>query len=178
MNDETTRIGEAEMRMALHGLRKDIEPGHDLWPGIAARLPAVPQLPTQVARKPHSGWRWPLATAASLLLAVGMVWQLKPAQPVAATSPVLAQTSRSVRSTTLVQREADSMTAHYEAALRELTPAHSIPANWQPGLEALDRSTIEIRSAMQHDPDSRLLLQRLRDTYARRIALARRALYA
>ena len=65
----------------------------------------------------------------------------------------------------------------YQAALRELEfqPA---PANWQPGLDALDRSAAEIRSALQQNPDSRLLLERLRETYTRRLALSRRALYA
>ena len=51
-------------------------------------------------------------------------------------------------------------------------------AGWQPGLEALDRSAAEIREALRRDPGSRLLLQRLRDTYTRRLALSRRALYA
>ena len=35
-------IGEAELRMALHALRRDIEPERDLWPGIAARLQPRP----------------------------------------------------------------------------------------------------------------------------------------
>jgi hypothetical protein len=177
MNEDRVQIGEAELRMALRGLRQDIEPGHDLWSGIATRLQVLPQQPMQVARKPRVGWLWPLATAASLLLAVGIVWQFKPTQPLAATGPVLAQSSRPTRSLTLMQREADSMTAHYEAALRELAP-RPVPAGWQPGLDTLDRGAIEIRSAMQHDPNSRLLLQRRRDTYTRRLALARRALYA
>ncbi|MDI1251851.1 hypothetical protein [Thermomonas sp.] len=175
MNEDRMQIGEAELRMALLGLRQDIEPGHDLWPGIAARLQVLPQQPIHVARKPRVGWLWPVATAASLLLAVGMAWQFKPGQPEAATGP--AQSSRPASSATLVQREADSMTAHYQAALRELAP-QPVPASWQPGLDTLDRGAIEIRSAMQHDPNSRLLLQRLRDTYTRRLALARRALYA
>ena len=176
MNEDRMQIGEAELRMALRGLRQDIQPGQDLWPGIAARLQVVPQ-PMQMNRKSRPGWLWPVASAASLLLAVSLAWQFKPVRPLAATGPVLAQTSRSTRSVTLMQREADSMTAHYEAALRELAP-QPVPASWEPGLDALDRSAIEIRSALQHDPNSRLLLLRLRDTYTRRLALARRALYA
>jgi hypothetical protein len=77
----------------------------------------------------------------------------------------------------LVQREAEILTVQYQAALREMDP-QSVPAGWQPGLEALDRSAAEIREALQRNPDSRLLLQRLRDTYTRRLALSRRALYA
>lgn len=75
-----------------------------------------------------------------------------------------------------MQREAEILTVQYHAALRELDP-QAVPAGWQPGLEALDRSAAEIRGALQRDPDSRLLLERLRDTYTRRLALSRRALY-
>lgn len=162
--------GEAELRMAMRGLRQDCEPGHDLWPGIAARIQAMPQQRgASSTPRAHGRW-WPLATAAAMVLAVGVAWQLKPsvAPPPAAERMAAAS---------LVQREADSMTVQYRAALRELEPA-SAPATWQPGLEALDRSAAEIRGALQHDPNSRLLLERLRDTYTRRLALARRALYA
>ena len=115
--------------------------------------------------------------AASLLLAVGLAWQPRPNEATVAAPPVVAASTTPSRDHSLVQREADAMTTHYEAALRELS-AQAVPAGWQPGLEALDRSAIEIRGALQHDPDSRLLLQRLRYTYTRRLALARRALYA
>ncbi len=177
MNNEHLQQGEAGMRMALRGLRRDIEPGHDLWPGIAARLPSQPQLSRQAPRSSRSGWSWPFAMAASLLLAVGVAWQLNPEKPGPSVAPQLAQASPANRGETLVQREADSMTVHYESALREMELLPP-PAGWQPGLDALDRSAIEIRLAMQHDPNSRLLLERLRATYTRRLVLARRALYA
>ena len=168
--DHGQQVGEAELRMALRGLRQDLDPGHDLWPGIAARISALPQQQTPAMPSAHKGRWWQMATAASMLLAVGVAWQLKP-------SGAPAPAAQRMASATLVQREADSMTVQYRAALRELEPG-AVPASWQPGLEALDRSAAEIRGALQQDPDSRLLLQRLRDTYTRRLALARRALYA
>lgn len=168
--DQAQQVGDAELRMALRGLRQDLEPGHDLWPGIAARIRALPQQHAPAMPSARAGRWWPLAIAASMLLAVGVAWQMK-------APGALAPSARLVATATLVQREADSMTLQYRAALRELEPG-AVPANWQPGLEALDRSAAEIRGALQHDPDSRLLLERLRDTYTRRLALARRALYA
>ncbi len=182
MNKEHAQIGEAEMRMALLGLRRDAEPGSDLWPGIAARLQSVPQQSGQSSRRSKPNWLSPLALAASLLLAVGLVWQIKSFNPASDVVPLVARTSSVapsaiVESETLVQREAASMTVHYESALREMD-LQPLPAGWQPGLEALDRSAIEIRTAMQNDPNSRLLLERLRATYTRRLVLARRALYA
>ena len=182
MNNEYTQMGDAEMQMALRGLRCDIEPEHDLWPGIAARLQSLPQQSAQSSRGSRPKWLWPLALAASLLLAVGLVRQIKPFKPAGDGVPLVARASSVAPSAiiengTLVQREADSMTVHYESALRQME-LQPLPAGWQPGLEALDRSAIEIRTAMQTDPNSRLLLERLRATYTRRLVLARRALYA
>ena len=171
-------IGEAELRMALRGLRQDMQPGRDLWPGIAARIAAIPQ--HALAAAPRSGprWLWPLATAASLMLAVGVTWKMQPVSPPPASGVAIATTASAVKKKVpLVQREAETMTVQYQAALRELD-VRAIPAGWQPGVDALDRSAAEIRDALQRNPNSRLLLERLRDTYSRRLALSRRALYA
>ena len=61
--------GDAELRMALRGLRQDADPGQDLWPGIAARIAALPRQATAAPSQRAHRWLWPLATAASLLLA-------------------------------------------------------------------------------------------------------------
>ena len=174
MNERTPNptddIGDAAVRLALRGLRQDRDPSRDLWPGIESRIQGLPQ--SAAPRAQRRRWAWPLAMAASMLLSAGVAWQMRPvdvAVPLqTADAPVVA---------TLVQREASTLTVQYQAALRELEfqPA---PANWQPGLDALDRSAAEIRSALQQNPDSRLLLERLRETYTRRLALSRRALYA
>ena len=171
-------LGEAELRMALRGLRRDVEPGHDLWPGIAARIASLPQQAHSVRQSPRQRWMWPLATAASLVLAVGVTWKMQPDAPSPAlSSAAIATTAAAARKQApLVQREAETLTVQYQAALREFDP-HAVPAGLQPGLEALDRSAAEIRGALRRDPNSRLLLERLRDTYTRRLALSRRALY-
>ena len=179
MNDTPHPIGEAELRMALRGLRRDAEPAGDLWPGIAERIAALPRRAPAAPARPHLRWLWPLATAASLILAVGVSWKLQPAATSSPSGMPIA-TSQSIgagKQAPLVQREAETLTVQYHAALREFEP-QAMPAGWQPGLEALDRSAAEIRDALQRDPNSRLLLERLRDTYTRRLALSRRALYA
>ena len=183
MNEEHPQMDEAGMRMALRGLRRDIEPSHDLWPGIAVRLQSLPKQSARAPRRSRPAWMWPIAMAASLLLAVGLAWQIQPLNPTPAVVQQVTQTSAPAKlvetklGETLIQREADNMTVHYESALRQMH-VQSLPAGWQPGLDALDRSALEIRTAMQHDPNSRLLLERLRVTYTRRLVLARRALYA
>lgn len=178
MNDVPHPIGDAELRMALRGLRQDARPGSDLWPGIAARIAAMPQHAQKPVRsRPTARWLWPMATAASLLLAVGVVWRMQPTDAAPSVSGATITTAAGTAAPPLLQREAATLSVQYQAAMRELDAA-AVPVGWQPGLDALDRSAAEIRGALQRDPNSRLLLQRLRDTYARRLALSRRALHA
>ena len=178
MNDKTQPIGDAELRMALRGLRQDVDPGQDLWPGVASRIASLPQRAQPVRQPSRPRWLWPLATAASLLLAVGVTWKIQPdaASPALSGAPIATTTSASGKKRPLVQREAETLTVQYQAALRELD-VQAMPAGWQQGVDALDRSAVEINDALKRDPNSRLLLERLRATYSRRLALSRRALY-
>ena len=146
------------LRWQLHALRSDVPPANDLWPGIAARIQAPP------ARVPRRRAFAGLALAASLLLAFGIGWQLRPL----AQAPAPAAAS-------LVQQEAESMTRDYDAAMRRLQAA-APAANDDPVLHELDRSAGLIRDALQRDPDAGFLLQRLRHTYEKRLALTQRAL--
>jgi hypothetical protein len=156
-NTHDNELPEA-LRWQLRALRRDEAPAHELWPGIAARLQA--QQP--VRRR----WLVPTAIAASLLLVVGVLGQFD----TPATSPATETGA------TLVQREADGMTRQYQAALQELA-ATGVPTTLQPTFDDLDRNAALIRDALLHDPDSKLLLEQLRRTYARRLALAQRVAY-
>ena len=148
-------MSETELRWQLRQLPRDIEPPRDLWPGIAARLPA-----TRPARW-RPGWLAGLAMAASLCLAVGITWhQARPPAP-----DVQAQ---------LVEREAQALTREYEAALLQFEGA-PLPAPIEPALATLDQSAAEIRRAMDSDPGARFLLDQLRRTYSRRLSLTQRA---
>src|SRR5690606_32644682 len=77
-------------RWQLRALRQDHEPGRDLWDGIASRIAATPQrtaAPPAFRGRRHRGLTW-FAAAATLALAVGLGWQLRPEGPVdAATQP-------------------------------------------------------------------------------------------
>lgn len=161
-------IGEAALRMALQSLRRDIEPGHDLWPGIAAKLSPQPV----AARPPRR--TWPFAIAASMLLALGWARQGAPdlARPLVVAAPASTPAAGAP-----VASEAEALTLHYQAALRELD-ARAAPASWQPGLDALDHGAQQVLAALRQSPQSPQLLERLRQIYARRLALSRRALFA
>ena len=167
---------DANLRLQLRGLRRDVEPGVDLWPAIAARLRddragTVPA-PRRRGAQPLAPW----ALAASLVLALGVAWHLQP-PPAPDTAPGATATTTPAR---LIDREAELMTREYRAALREMqaagpvATASSDPA--RPALRELDRSARDIRAAIRRDPGATFLLDRLQRTYTLRLELTQRSL--
>lgn len=161
------------LRWELRAMRRDAAPERDLWPSIAQRLAATPQIAPApvVARR-----RWigiaPLATAASLALALGIAWQLRPID-----APMPGRPAANDPHVQLITREADAMTLEYQAALRELNagrPPQARPAPVAPEIKLLDRSAAQIRTALTRDPDARFLLNQLQRTYTRRLELTER----
>ncbi len=152
------------LRWQLRALRRDIEPQDDLWPGIAARIATTPQQAAAegVQRSARARRLAPWAMAASVVLAIGVVWQLNPADPVPR------------QGNSLIRQQAVSMTLDYENALARLQLAGTHP-ELAPAFGDLDRSAAQILGAIDRDPDARFLLDQLRRTYARRLELTRRA---
>jgi hypothetical protein len=146
------------LRWRLRGLRQDTPPQTDLWPGIAERIAMTPQA-SEPTRSFHVRRLAPWAVAASVLLAVGLVWQQQ----------ALPETEES-----LFQREATALTREYQGALAQFSGT-AAPPELAPALDALDRSAAQIRTAIDTDPNARFLLDQLRRTYARRLALSQRA---
>lgn len=162
MNMRVGNMQEEEaLRWQLRGLCRDIEPSHDLWPGIAATIAAAPQevcKPRNVRTPRFAPW----AMAASILLATGLLWQLPAArQGDAGQNP-------------LIRQQAVSMTLDYERALAHLQQAGTQP-EMRAALGDLDRSVAQILQAIDHDPNAPFLLEQLRRTYARRLQLTQRA---
>jgi hypothetical protein len=156
-NDSDRQELDERLRWQLRALRTDAPPQRDLWPGIAARLEAQrPRVPH------HRGLAW-LAAAAAVVMAFGIGWRLRPAVHAPATGA------------SLVQREADAMARDYAVALQRMQASAPAAAH-DPVLRELDRSAGLIRNALQSDPDAGFLLQRLRHTYEKRLALTQRAL--
>lgn len=167
------------LRWQLRSLRRDALPQRDLWAGISERIAAeaIPPAPSNVVTLPPRNakrFAW-LALAASITLAVGIGWQLRPASPIEATAPTIAQTVRHPGDPTaaLIAREANAMTWEYKAALREID-AHNMPVADARALRQLDRSAALVRSALTQDPDARFLLEQLQKLYAQRLALTQR----
>lgn len=180
------------LRWQLRALRRDAPPSRDLWTGIAARLgeqrppvavgapadaaesqPSAPVIALRPRETRRNRWMAPFALAASVAaLAIGIAGQYR-VDP-RSSAPLAAEAKAPA---SLVQREADGMTRQYQAAIREIAPATEQAKAMQPAFDELDRNAALILDALAHDPDSRLLLEQLRRTYARRLALAQRVVY-
>ena len=85
------------------------------------------------------------------------------------------KTQRTPEGDALIQREAAAMTRDYTGALAQMDAQAKASADYAPALHALDQSAAEIRHAIATDPQARFLLEQLRRTYARRLALTQRA---
>lgn len=162
MTDKNEQLDDA-LRWQLRGLRQDAPPTRDLWPDIAARISTLPQRqdePEAVEVAPSRLHRFaPWAMAASLVLTVGLAWQLTRVAP--SQDPV-------------IPREAASLTRDYQGALAQMQNAQAHP-EFGVALEELDRSAAQILTAIDRDPNAAFLLEQLRRTYAKRLALTQRA---
>lgn len=157
-------MSETEVLWQLRQLPRELEPGRDLWPAIAAGLAGQ-----HAPRRPR--WLVPLALAASLLITAGLVGRAQLQGPAPLDTP---RAEADAISSVVVRSEARAVTDEYQAALRQFQGA-PMPADVQPTLKALDRSVVQIQRAIAADPDSLFLLGQLRRTYSTRLALTQRA---
>jgi hypothetical protein len=150
------------LRWQLQGLRRELQPESDLWPGIAARIAAAPH-ETSVAHKPQSRRFVPWAMAASVLLAVGVVWQMMPS----------AQT-QAPAGNPVIRQQAVAMALDYERAFARMQEGDVHPEIHR-AIGELDRGAAQILTAIDRDPNAAFLFEQLRRTYARRLQLTQRA---
>lgn len=162
-------MNELEYQRELRALPRSIEPAHDLWPGIAARLHTAAQ-----TRNARAGWL-PLAIAASVFgLGFAAGWQLLqqrtewPASTLATTGPALSWPAR----------EAAALRVQFDAAVQS-SAGHG---GTRPGpgaaalgatLTELEHQADQIEQAIRHSPERNFLLTRLRRLEQTRLRLAR-----
>ncbi|QDH70833.1 hypothetical protein [Marilutibacter alkalisoli] len=164
------------LRWQLRGLRQEHAPGRDLWPGIANRLP--PRDAIAAAPRRRKRWPAPLAMAASLLLVVGMLVLGRPGwDDLRSPDNTAPQVADAATAPSPLARETAGLSEQYQAAFREIGP---VPDDnpMRPVIDELDRNASQILTALAEQPDSRLLFEQLRRTYARRLAVSQRLIHA
>lgn len=132
-------MNEFEWRLQMRQLRQPLAPRQDLWAGIELALGQTTHQATLAARlvpPHHRRWLAGAGLAASLLLAVGIGWQVSRAPPTSATSRIASNSSR------------------WNPADPRLSGA---------AIE-LDAARMELQLAMQQAPDSRSLQRLLNRT--------------
>lgn len=156
-----------DLAWRLRQLPRERSPAADAWPAIAARLAAPAPI-----RRHRRGWVGLVALAASVLVAVIVArpWGVGiPDDAMAGADPSGQAFERAM------QRQAGALAREYESAIAQFEGA-PLPAPVAEAVDELDRSARAILAALEQEPEAHFLIDRLRSTYARRLALTQRAL--
>lgn len=182
-------MSEFELRRRLQALKSERQPDRDLWPGIAAQLQTPSWRPARVPRRVMLPW----ASVASVALAVvAGVWlasnlaDLTAARrgtphAVAERRPAGAPDGRDEPDgRAMLRAEARAMQASFDGAIAAVTAEGgrgAVPLGHAPELEAaareLDAATAQLDSALAQEPDAAYLVELLKRTHERRLALAK-----
>jgi hypothetical protein len=149
---------ELRLRRALDALPRAIQPGRDLWPGIAH---ALQQDTYQEPRRRQGLQR--LALAASLLLVLGTSLYYGLRQPVF--SPERIELNAMI--STLQSRHELSK----EALLVQYRNQPAAYAGWQAQMQELEAAEDAIYRALRQDPDNLELLTILRQVQGKQLKL-------
>lgn len=168
-----------ELLGAAASLPRSLEPSHDLWPTIAARI-------ARDATGRGQSWdRWPrvaLSLAAALALIVSGVLAVRlTARSQRAATP---ETAGAVTSAAAGDADLSALTGRYRSAREELRAVLAVrrqqlsPATVrvvEENLAVIDRAVEEITTALVRDPGNRELTRLLLATYENEVDLLRRA---
>lgn len=147
----------------------------DGWARIAARLDTPREVPlATTARNPGSRTRWRWLGAAAMAAAVTAVLVAPSIRQAMMPATVPMPVAASAAPAATLQAQADALSGDYQRALDSLASA-PVPADYVPGLQALDASARQIHAALAESPGSTYLLQQLQRTYAQRLELTREA---
>lgn len=172
MNTEADH-SDRRLREALAALPDRREPGRDLWPALAARLPArAAPAPRPVrARRRRPAWLFAAAAGLAVVLLVPALLQPPPptAQSVgAADDPALL----------LLDAYAAVLAAESGASGTDAVLLPAGDAEIRGAARELDQATASLAAALRSEPDSQLLRRLLHQTLQQRAALARQAIDA
>ena len=166
---------------SLRELPQSIEPAHDLWPGIEARLEGIPAPGSADGMKPlyrrAVQLRWLAAAAMVACLATG-VWigrSLLPGTPGGGTAPLTVSHGPAIPgvaptaldaayvSDPRYQQQRAALMRELQARLAALPPPSR--AKVTASLESIEKAKADLEQALGHDPGNALLQELLINTY-------------
>lgn len=159
-------------------LPRSIEPPHDLWPGVAARLDPQKRRGLSILRP-----RYAVAAVALLAIAFSLTQvrtkkaRERTAPPVAVQQPfdvsLVSVTEQWQRTEAAYERAAAELQAGLEAVRDELDP--ETVARVEANLEIIDQAIRESREALAADPGNLDVLQLLAAVHEKKLDLLQRA---
>ena len=172
--------GDFELRHALKGLRQDRAPINDVWPGIEARVSALPVRGHGAAGNRTARYGWAGALAAGIVLAIGLV--VAPSLNRTTSHPIPlagAPNAATDPAETVLAAYADLLTTERTQPVRwadQLTLPGG--ADRMAAARELDASLAELAAALRIEPHSQLLRRLMHQTLQQRAALTLDALNA
>lgn len=178
------RLRHARLLERAAALPQELEPGRDLWPGIAARLrgPRVLGFSPKGGPRPRRARPLGLLAAAAALVAVSsavtaLLMRPEPRPEPGGERSLLTVTAPEADPLLKAERDYERAAAELMAALEEqrdlLSPEtrESIEAN----LTVMDRALADLRAALESDPGNRELARLFNTTHRKRVELLRGA---
>jgi len=169
-------------------LPAEVNPGRDLWPGIAGRIaaPRVVALRPPIPAALRRAWWTPgagLAAAAAVVVALGAtlarVWTPAPPSPTGTGvgRGAVQEAAWTADSTLLAaERQYAEATAQLMAALearKAALPPETV-ASVERDLDTIDAALRQVRSALRQDPDNTALSHMLAATHQKKVDVLQR----
>ena len=170
-------MSEFELRRRLQTLKVDRHPKRDLWPDIAARREAPAWQPVRAPRRVMLPWAAVAAVALTVVAGVWLASHLKSMVDARAPAPVAAASSP--EGPALLRGEALALEASYDGAIasvggeRSLLTQGAAPPELEAAARELDAATAQLHEALASEPDAKYLVELLKRTQERRLALAK-----
>ena len=171
----------ADLDNALHALPQAVEPAHDLWPRIEARLERPPgQGRVRVAER--RAWPWQAAAVILLVAASSLItatWVGRGSGTPVAVAPAAAPAA-GVYAVPAAFGPAHALSPEYETAHRQLSALLQQRIGQMPpsarqklaaNLAELRRAAAEINAALDQQPGDPLLEELLLNTYQEELAV-------
>jgi len=167
------RVEERRLRVFLaeaSGLRREAQPGRDLWPGIAERIEPRAKLLRFVRR---GGWLVGVAAAAAVVFALVQARPRPGALPAGAElRPVAAGSVDIERAEAEYVRATNQLLQALNASRGSMSPeAQKEMAELETSVNAIDDALRDVKRALETDPQNNKLNRMLASTHQKKIDL-------